>query len=61
MKGHQFRFYVWDPCLIIWQIASLQFSYYAIFGAVSYLFARTVEADVTLDLIFSAHVSRIAI
>eukprot|EP00048_Salpingoeca_helianthica_P018591 m.242468 g.242468 ORF g.242468 m.242468 type:complete len:154 (-) comp25719_c0_seq1:35-496(-) len=49
----QFRVNVWDPALLIAQMVALQSVFYLILGAVSFLLAQTVQAEISLDLLFS--------
>eukprot|EP00730_Choanoeca_flexa_P011797 TRINITY_DN2809_c0_g1_i2.p1 TRINITY_DN2809_c0_g1~~TRINITY_DN2809_c0_g1_i2.p1 ORF type:complete len:155 (+),score=23.18 TRINITY_DN2809_c0_g1_i2:116-580(+) len=48
-----FRYYVWDPWLLLLQIMTLQSVYYAILSIFAAVTAHAVEAPLSIDLIFN--------
>jgi hypothetical protein len=56
LEMKQFRVNVWDPALLIAQICALQGLFYVVLGSVCFLLARAVQAQVSLDLLFSTKV-----
>ena len=51
-----FRYYVWDPYLLLLQILTLQCMYYAVLSITAAMTAHAVDAPMSLDLIFAEEV-----
>ena len=56
-----FRYYVWDPWLLLLQMLTLQCIYYSILSILVVLAAHAVDTTISLDLIFAEEVSTLAL
>eukprot|EP00041_Stephanoeca_diplocostata_P008379 m.124508 g.124508 ORF g.124508 m.124508 type:complete len:167 (-) comp17294_c0_seq2:418-918(-) len=52
MEGGKFRYFVFDPPLILLQIVAVQAWYYAVLGSILFLIGTSEEVPLSVDLLF---------